>query len=36
MVRVMVPVGKDESRSLQDAADFSSLVADNLTPFIPD
>jgi exosortase D (VPLPA-CTERM-specific) len=36
MVRVMVPTGENESRSLQEAVDLASIVTDLLPPFIPD
>ena len=35
MVRIMTPVGKDEGRSLEAALELSSLLADNITPFLP-
>lgn len=35
MVRIMTPVGKDEARSLEAALELSSLLADNMTPFLP-
>lgn len=36
MVRIMTPVGKDEGRSLEAALELSSLLADNISPFLPD
>ena len=36
MVRIMTPVGNDEARSLEAAIDLSSLLADNIAPFLPD
>lgn len=35
MVRIMTPVGGDESESLQKAVDLSALVAENLPEFVP-
>ncbi|MGI9037059.1 MAG: exosortase C-terminal domain/associated protein EpsI [Pyrinomonadaceae bacterium] len=36
MVRVMTPVGRDETESLRAAIDLSAQVSDNLAPFVPD
>ncbi|MEP6925633.1 MAG: exosortase C-terminal domain/associated protein EpsI [Pyrinomonadaceae bacterium] len=36
MVRVMTPAGDDNAESLKAAVDFSSLIADQITPFVPD
>ena len=36
MIRIMTPVGQDEGRSLEAALELSSLLADNITPFLPD
>jgi len=35
MVRIMTPVGKDEAASLNAAIELSSLVADSISPFVP-